>query len=60
MTDLIIIAVLAVVLIAAARYVYRAKKNHAPCIGCSACHGHAKESGADSGCCCGGCGHSHQ
>ncbi len=59
MTDVIIIAILAAVLIAAARYVYRAKKNHAPCIGCSACHGHAKKPGADSGCCC-GCGHSQQ
>ncbi|MGO5115295.1 FeoB-associated Cys-rich membrane protein [Candidatus Avoscillospira sp. LCP25S3_F1] len=55
MTDVMIIAILAVILIAAARYVYRAKKNHAPCIGCSGCCSHSK-TGSESSCC--GC-HSH-
>ena len=34
MTDLILIAVLAVIVGLAARYVYRAKKSGAKCIGC--------------------------
>ena len=34
MTDLIVISVLAVVVGFAARYVYKAKKNGAKCIGC--------------------------
>ena len=34
MTDLIIIAILAVVVGVAARYVYKAKKSGAKCIGC--------------------------
>ena len=42
MTDLVIAAVLAVVLAAAARYVYRAKKRGAKCIGCA---------GGEGGCC---------
>ncbi len=44
MIDRILIAVLAVVLIAAGRYVYRAKKRGAKCIGCPMQDG-----------CCGGC-----
>ena len=36
MADVIIIAVLAVIVIAAARYIYKAKKSGAKCIGCSA------------------------
>jgi len=34
MTDIIIIAILAAVIGGAARYVYKAKKNGAKCIGC--------------------------
>lgn len=34
MTDLIVIAVLAVIIGFAARYVYKAKKSGAKCIGC--------------------------
>ena len=44
MTDLIIIAVVAVILALAAWYVYRAKKNGKKCIGCP------------DGCSCGTCG----
>ena len=55
MINAIIIAVLAAILFAAARYVYRAKKNHASCIGCCAYCGHAK-TGSASNCC--GC-HPH-
>ena len=51
MTDLIIVAILAVILGAAARYVYKAKKNGAKCIGCSA------GEGGCSSCSC-GCGSS--
>jgi len=36
MTDFIVIAILAVVVGFAARYVYKAKKNGAKCIGCPA------------------------
>lgn len=57
MTDLIILAVLALILGAAAGYVYKAKKSGAKCIGCSAgeggCHCHASPETADCGCGCG-------
>lgn len=43
MTALIIIAVPAVVIIAAVRYVYKAKESGARCIGCSI---------GEGGCCC--------
>ena len=36
MTDIIIIAILAVILGGAARYIYKAKKSGAKCIGCPA------------------------
>ena len=36
MTDIIVVAVLAVIVGFAARYVYRAKKSGAKCIGCPA------------------------
>lgn len=57
MSNIVIVAVVAVILIAAARYVYKAKKRGAKCIGCSAgvngccsCGGESvKES---SSCCC--------
>ena len=50
--DIVIIAVIAAILGLAARYVYKAKKNGAKCIGCpngGSCSGHC------SGCC--GCDH---
>ena len=55
MTDLIIVAILAVIIVAAGRYIYKSKKSGAKCIGCSVeggcCSG---KSGADaSGCGCG-------
>ena len=59
MTDLIIIAVLAVIVAAAGGYVYKAKKSGVKCIGCPAgeggchCHGAAAES-SGCGCGCGG------
>lgn len=43
MTDFVIIAILTVVVVAAARYVIKAKKSGAKCIGCSV---------GDGGCCC--------
>ena len=49
MVDFIIIAGLAVVVAAAARYIYKAKKSGAKCIGCSA---------GDCGGCCGASGSS--
>jgi len=55
MADLIIIAVLAVVLFAAARYIYKAKKSGAKCIGCSAGSCGCCPSG-ESGKACTGCG----
>ena len=48
MTDFLIIAVVALILGAAARYIYKAKKSGAKCIGCP----HAKTCG-------GGCGGGH-
>ncbi|MBO5339401.1 MAG: FeoB-associated Cys-rich membrane protein [Oscillospiraceae bacterium] len=47
MTDLIVIAVLAVIVGLAARYVYRAKKSGAKCIGCPV------EGGCSGKCSCG-------
>jgi len=52
MTDIIVIAILAVVLGCAVRYIYKAKKSGAKCIGCSV--GDCKKNGS-SGCSC-GCG----
>ena len=54
MTDLIIIAIVAVIVIAASRYIYKAKKSGAKCIGCSAGECSCASS-ASSSCCC-GCG----
>ena len=64
MTDLIIVVVLAIICGAAARYVYKAKKSGAKCIGCSAGEGGCCSCGSaeaavfrdgvksDSCCCC--------
>lgn len=53
MTDLVIVLILAVICGAAARYIYKAKKSGAKCIGCS-----AGEGGCGCGCSCGGAGES--
>ncbi len=53
MTDLIVIAVLAVVLGSAIRYMVKAKKNGAKCIGCSA--GSCSCSHGEGSSCGGGC-----
>lgn len=58
MTDLIIIAVLAVIIALAARYLYKAKKSGAVCVGCpsggcSACHTHSSAESGNCGCSCG-------
>lgn len=53
MTDLIIVVVIAAICGAAARYIYRAKKSGAKCIGCSAGEGCCcSHDGNDAGCCC--------
>lgn len=52
MTDLVIICIVAAIVIAAALYVYKAKKNGKKCIGCpdaAACA--AKKCGCGCGCC---------
>jgi len=55
MADVIIIAVLAVIVIAAARYIYKAKKSGAKCIGCSAGNCSCCSSGSSTcDCGCGG------
>ena len=60
MTDFIIIAVLAVILIAAARYVYKAKKSGVKCVGCPA-GSSCCACNPDSPCACGGsCGASER
>ena len=64
MTNVILILVLAVIVISAAMYVYKAKKRGVKCVGCSAgsscgsCRSGGScscDSGADTGasCCCG-------
>lgn len=50
MADLIIVAILAVVIAAAVRYIYKAKKSGAKCIGCSAATCHCHDGGSCSGC----------
>lgn len=47
MENIIIVAILAVILGGAGRYIYKEKKSGARCIGCSACKG-----GADCHCHC--------
>lgn len=56
MTDLIVIAILVVIIGLAARYVIKAKKSGAKCIGCPAggCSCSSDES-CGCGCGCGGC-----
>ena len=53
MTDLIVIAILAVVLGLAVRYIYKEKKSGARCIGCP--HSKSCASAKSGGCSC-GCG----
>lgn len=59
MTDIIILALLAIILGSAGRYVYKAKKNGAKCIGCSVgeggccCSSAGGETTSDCGCGCG-------
>ena len=51
MADFIVVAILVVILGAAVRYIYKAKKSGAGCIGCPA----SSSCGAKGGCaCCGG------
>ena len=55
MTNAIVIAILAVVLGLAIRYIVRARKSGAKCIGCSTCSGSSGTSGCGSepgSCCC--------
>ncbi len=54
MADLVIAAILAVIIGAAARYVYKAKKSGAKCIGCHV-EGGCRKRGAGAPCGC-GCG----
>ena len=53
MTDFIVVAILTVILGSAIRYMVKAKKNGARCIGCSA--GSCTCNSAESSSCC-GCG----
>lgn len=59
MTDIIIVAIVLVIVGAAARYIYKAKKSGAKCIGCAVgnggchCNGGAENGGC--GCGCSGC-----
>ena len=52
MANLIIVAILAVILFAAIRYIYKAKKSGAKCIGCSV-EGGCAQKGGGCGCGCG-------
>ena len=64
MTDLILLAVIGGIVLAAAWYVVRAKRSGAKCIGCPSggCCSQAKDTpaccscggGEERGCCCGG------
>ena len=57
MADLIIIAIVAVILGLVARYIYKAKKSGAKCIGCPS-GGCCSTQSANGGCSgCSGCGH---
>ena len=52
MEDIIIIAVLAVIIVLAARYIYKAKKSGKKCIGCpDGCSCSAKNTGCACSCC---------
>ena len=53
MTDLILIAVLAVICGAAARFIYKEKKRGVKCVGCPMAESCASCKGGS----CGGCGH---
>ena len=50
MTDIMIVLIVAAVVGAAARYVYKAKKNGAKCIGCAVGNGGCQCQGGCSGC----------
>lgn len=52
MTDLLVIAVLALILGGASVYIYRAKKKGRKCIGCPDAPICGKNCGSCSGCCC--------
>lgn len=52
MTDFIIVAILAVIIGSAARYVYKAKKSGAKCIGCAVEGSCPSKSGQACGCGC--------
>ena len=56
MADIIIVAVVVVIVALAGLYIYRAKKNGARCIGCSAGEGGC----SGCGCGCSGCGTEHK
>ncbi len=53
MIDFILAAVLLALVGAAVRYVVKAKKSGAACIGCPVDGGCSRNSDTDSGCCCG-------
>lgn len=55
MENIIIIAVVVVIVALAGRYIYKAKKSGAKCIGCGV-EGCSGKSGNTSGCGCGCCG----
>ena len=50
MTDIMIVLIVAAVVGAAARYVYKVKKNGAKCIGCAVGNGGCHCQGGCSGC----------
>lgn len=52
MGNIILAAVLLLLVGAAVRYVVKAKKSGAACIGCPVDGGCSKDSDCDSGCCC--------
>ena len=54
MENAVILLLLAVILIAAGRYVYKAKKSGAKCIGCGVEGQCPSRSGCGCGCGCGG------
>ena len=57
MADIIIVAVVVVIVALAGRYIYKAKKNGAKCIGCSVGEGGCS---GGYGCGCSGCGTEHK
>lgn len=53
MTDIIIIAILAIIICAAAWYVYKAKKSGRKCVGCpeGSCNCSSQKGSCGCGCC---------